>query len=164
MSAITGSPKAWARDFALIGTSTSVMTILLASWQPLGGFVLMAPIIAGLTGGALGMVMPGMLEWARRRVPLTGLLLLGVALGGLWGGTVGGIAAVYTNLHIGLATFCAAIAGAIHFGFWWFPYTFQTVLSRPTWPVVLLACLSTPLTAAATVACTVLTMMLLWSL
>ena len=80
------------------------------------------------------------------------LMMLGPLAGLLWGGMVGavGFAASGLAIPLVLCAGCAALAGALQFGLFWFPYTFQTVRGARCWPVVLGACLLTPVIGMVT--------------
>ena len=151
---VTGAETHWSRDFALIGGVTSLVAPALA--MPLGVsalYVAAAALTGLLSGGLLGAAMPRMLDGMRGRVPLGVIFGLGgPVLGALWGASVGSVAyLVGHDFNILLSVGCASLAGAIQFGLCWFPYTFQTVRGGPRWPVVLAACLATPLVGIATV-------------
>lgn len=154
MSAVTGQAKDWARDMAIVGGVTAGLAPLPAI--PLGataGFIAGTAAAGLLTGAALGAAMPGVLEWVRGRLPIPVLMMLGPIPGAVWGGIVGGVGGALSTVGVpvGLCVVCAAIAGAMQFGLFWFPYTFQTVRGERRWPVVLAACLATPLIGLLTV-------------
>ncbi len=140
---LVGSPAHWARDFGLIGLFSGAMgpTILGVGWS-----VLVASGLAGAAAGALlGAAAPGVLERVRGRVPIPFLLLMGIPVGAVWG-AVAGLAAGLAlgslpNMFV-LWAMVAGIAGAVQMGAVWFPYTVLSVLRKPTWPVVVLACAS----------------------
>lgn len=142
---LAGAPAHWARDFGLIGLFSGAMgpTILGVGWS-----VMLASGLAGAAAGTLlGAAAPGVLERVRGRVPIPLLLLMGIPVGAVWG-AVAGLAA---GLALGslpnlpnmlvLWAMVAGIAGAVQMGAVWFPYTFLRVLQKPTWPVVVLACM-----------------------
>lgn len=159
MSAVTGEARDWARDMAIVGGVTASLAPLPA--LALGAtvaFIGGTAVTGAVTGAALGAAMPGVLERLRGRLPLSVLMVLGPLPGALWGGTVGavGFALSGVGTPLALCVLCAAIAGALQFGLFWFPYTFQTVRGAARWPVVLGACALTPLIGLLTVV-TVLT-------
>ena len=166
---ITGRPDRWARDLAAVGACTSAVAPALV--MGLSVYTLIAAVVGAVTGAALGASMPALLDRVRGRVPIPALLLAGPALGAVWGGAVGGAASlalldvtINNGFHMTpnglflLSVLTAAIGGALQFGLFWFPYTFQTVRGGRTWPVVLGACLMTPVVGAATIIATLLTM------
>ncbi|MEL6348483.1 MAG: hypothetical protein AAFV53_35580 [Myxococcota bacterium] len=155
MSEVTGSPARWARDMAVIGGSASVSMPLMGALLvglPIG-YVAAAGIAGAVTGGGVGALMPGLLERLRGRIPLAALLVgLGPIIGALWGAAVGVLAAPAVGAHmLPLSVLTAGIGGALQFGLWWFPYTFQTVRKAPVLPVVLMAAVSAPILGVLTV-------------
>ena len=154
MSAVTGQPQVWARDMAIVGGVTSLLAplpaIALGSNAP---FIVITAVTGCLTGAALGTAMPGLLERVRGRVPLAVLMALGPLPGAVWGGVVGTMGGAFSGVMVPmwLCMIAASLAGAIQFGLFWFPYTFQTVRGARCWPVVLGACLATPIIGLITV-------------
>ena len=154
MSAVTGQPRVWARDMAIVGGVTSLLAplpaILLGATA---GFIVVSSVTGSLTGAAMGAAMPGLLERLRGRLPIPLLLVMGPIPGAVWGGVVGLMGGLLSGVSVPL-TVCvaaAAVAGAIQFGLFWLPYTVQTVRRGSLWPVVLGACLATPLIGIATI-------------
>ncbi len=141
---VTGSPRRWALDFAIIGGVTSVLAPLFAFGSPV--FAVAAGFWGAATGMAIGRLLPETLERVRGRFPIPVLLALGVPIGAVWGGVTGALA----GLTLGSAdtalfgAMVASVAGAVQFGWLWFPYTFLTVLNRTTIPVVAAACVVAP--------------------
>jgi hypothetical protein len=151
---VTGQPREWARDMAIVGGVTASLAPLPAlTLGATAGFIGGTALAGTLTGAALGAAMPGLLERVRGRLPLSILMVLGPVPGALWGGIVGAVGSVLSGVGtpLTLCVLCAAIAGAIQFGLFWFPYTFQTVRGARRWPVVLAACLATPIIGLLTV-------------
>lgn len=145
---LTGRPRVWARDMALMGgLSSALVPTLLVVFVPWP-----YPLIAGAlglgSGAVLGAGMPAFLNWVRRFAPPWGLLLASPFLGLVWGGGTGALAglAFGTNAAM-LGLVAGGIAGAVQLTLWWFPYTFQTVRGARTWPVTLASVVALPLTA-----------------
>ena len=97
--------------------------------------------------------MPGILERLRGRIPLAGLMALGPIPGAVWGGVVGAVGFAFSGVTVPLVlcVLAASLAGAIQFGLFWLPYTVQTVRGGPLWPVVLGACMATPIIGIVTI-------------
>lgn len=147
---VTGRPRVWARDMAIFGGVTCVAVPgILHTFAPDLYFV-WAGLAGMLTGGVLGLVMPRALEALRGRVPIKVLVTLGFPIGAAWGALVGLLASApygFSGSVVALGVVCASLAGAVQFGWWWFPYTFQTVRGRRTWPLTVVAVLATPVLA-----------------
>lgn len=154
---VTGHPLAWARDLALLGGgSSAALSLLLVGMVPVG-FAPAVAVTAGLSGAALGLAMPTLLDAARGRVPLWLLAAAAPAVGGLWGGLAGAAAGlVVGGTAPALGAVAGAVAGAGQLGWFWFPYTFQTVRGGRTWPLLALAAVALPVVAWATVLVTIL--------
>lgn len=149
---VTGSPLRWARDMALVGGGTSAFVPALVSGLAPPGYPLAAAAAGVVTGALLGLAMPGLLDRVRGRVPLPALLVSSLLLGGAWGGVAGALAGLpfgVNNVVLGLMA--GSIAGAAQFGWWWFPYTFQTVRGGRTWPLLVAAIFTLPLVSALSV-------------
>ncbi|MFT5679110.1 MAG: hypothetical protein ACI8RZ_000014 [Myxococcota bacterium] len=152
---VTGRPAHWARDMAIVGGVTASLAPLPAlALGATAAFIGGTAVTGAVTGAALGAVMPGVLERVRGRLPLPVLMVLGPIPGALWGGIVGAVGFALSGVGVPLAlcVLCAALAGAVQFGLFWFPYTFQTVRGARRWPVVLGACAVTPMIGLLTVA------------
>ena len=154
MSAVTGEPRVWARDMAIVGGVTAFLAPMPALPLATMWFIGATTVTGAVTGAALGAAMPGTLEFLRRRLSLAALVAIGPIPGALWGGIVGALGFALSGgvTPLAVCVLCAAIAGALQFGLFWFPYTFQTVRGAPRWSVVLGACVLTPLIGALTVA------------
>ena len=147
---ITGRPLEWARDMALVGGITSATLPALLSNVAPTNFAIYAGIAGTLTGALFGALMPAALDRLRNRVPLWALLMAGPVIGCAWGGLAGALASLpFSSDTLRLGVLAGAIAGGLQFGWWWFPYTFQTVRGRRTWPVMLTAAVVLPLIAGA---------------
>ena len=159
MARVTGVPALWARDMAIVGGVTSGIAPMPAlALGATAGFIGGTAVAGALTGAALGAMMPVALERLRGRLPLSVLMVLGPLPGALWGalvGTAGFYLSGISSTPLVLCVGCAALAGAIQFGLFWFPYTFQTVRDGRRWPVVLGACLGAPLIGVLTVVLTI---------
>ncbi|HHO53888.1 MAG TPA: hypothetical protein ENK18_24205 [Deltaproteobacteria bacterium] len=144
-TSLTGSPLRWGRDLAIVGGMTGFAAPAGVYGLSLEPFTLTALTTGLVCGMLLGIEMPAFLESARRRVSLTGIAVRCVAVGAAVGAFIGFVAAQAAG-EIFLAPFVlAGIAGALQLGWLWLPYTVLTVLERPTWPVVLGACVVAPL-------------------
>ena len=156
MSAVTGQPQRWARDFALIGATTSAVAPTMAAAFGVSWLYALAAAIAGAgTGALLGAMMPALLDRVRGRVPLPLLAAVGPLLGALWGASVGVLASVVHPDMLAFSVLAASVGGAVQFGLFWFPYTFQTVRGARVWPVVLAACLCAPLAGVISIVSTI---------
>lgn len=157
---VTGEPRLWGRDMAYLGGVTSlVCTGMGMTFSVSPQYVLAATAAGALTGGALGLAAPALLDQVRGRLPLAALVAVaGPLAGAAWGGLTGAIAwglaggsPGMTGYSLGMSVTVAAIAGAIQLGWSWFPYTFQTVRREPRWPALLASTLLTPFVGIAAV-------------
>lgn len=151
---LTGQPRTWARDMAIVGGVTSLLAPVPALLLGATVSFLGVSAVAGcLSGAALGAAMPGLLDRLRGRLPLHCLMLLGPIPGALWGGVVGTVGFAFSGVTVPLllCVLAGSLAGAIQFGLFWLPYTVQTVRGAPQWPVVVGACMATPLIGIATI-------------
>lgn len=149
---VTGSPLRWARDMALVGGGTSAFVPALVSGLAPAGYPWVAAAVGLGTGALLGLAMPTLLDLVRGKVPLPVLLLCSVGLGAAWGGVAGALAGVpFGANNAGLGLIAGSIAGAAQFGWWWFPYTFQTVRGGRTWPLLVAAAFALPVVSALSV-------------
>lgn len=146
----TGSPLTWGRDLALIGgVSSFVLPSMMVGPLVPAAFPWWAAAAGAGTGLLLGLAAPALLDLVRGRVPLLVLVLLAPLVGAAWGGLSGSLAGAAVGGDSALLGLLAgSTAGAVQLGIWWFPYTFQTVLQRRRWPVVLACVLTTPLLLA----------------
>jgi len=139
---------------AIVGGVTSFLAplpaIVLGATAP---FIGVSAMTGCLTGAVLGAAMPGILERLRGRIPLAGLMALGPIPGAVWGGVVGAVGFAFSGVTVPLVlcVLAASLAGAIQFGLFWLPYTVQTVRGGPLWPVVLGACMATPIIGIVTI-------------
>ncbi len=144
-----GTPTRWARDMALVGgvSGFAAPFAVLGQHTELAIFSPVAGVLGGLTGAALGFVLPRILAGplAKRRV--ASLLLGGVLAGGLWGALVGTLASVIAlgSGFLLVSAVLAGIGGAVQFGWVWLPYMMRSARRQRTWPVLLGACLLAPL-------------------
>lgn len=149
---VTGSPLRWARDMALVGGGTSAFVPALVSGLAPSGYPLAAALVGAVTGALLGLAMPTLLDLVRGKVPLPLLLVGSLLLGAAWGGVAGAMAGVpFGAGNAGLGLVAGSIAGAAQFGWWWFPYTFQTVRGGRTWPLLVAAVFTLPVVSALSV-------------
>jgi hypothetical protein len=96
----------------------------------------------GLVGGAaLGLFSSWLISRYARRWRRFVLFPLGLFFGALWGAMAGGTTALVPSLRslLVLSLLCAAIAGSVQLGWFWFAYSVRRVNHRSTWPVVLVA-------------------------
>ena len=142
---VAGRPLAWSRDMALVGGLTSGFAPFAAGSLAPSGYAPTALVLWLVTGALLGLCMPALLEQVRGRVPLAGLLLLSPVAGFAWGALAGGLAGLpFGSSSAILGFFCGGATGAVQLGWFWFPYTFQSVRRGRTWPVVASTLLSLP--------------------
>ena len=163
---VVGDTRTWSRDLALVGGVTGFAApTAMFGWLVSPAFCVAAGPAGAAIGWALGRFIPWLLERVRGRVPIPVLLLLlGPALGAFWGGGTGLVAGLLAELWYAstgsepalfagtlpiLGASFGLVAGAVQLGWFWFPYTFQTVRRAPRWPVMALAMLLAPLTAFA---------------
>lgn len=160
---VTGAPLRWSRDMGLVGGTTSAfIPVLVRDVVPVG-YPLAAALAGAVTGAALGLAMPALLDRVRGRVPFTLLVPGSIALGSIWGGGSGALAgAPFDATHVLLGLIAGSIAGGAQFGWWWFPYTVQTVRGASTWPLLVAAFAALPLVALASVAGTALLVQMGW--
>lgn len=149
---IPGHPRAWARDLAALGATTSVSLSLLFWAGVPRGFTPLVGFFTVLSGGLIGRCMPRVLDAVRGRVPIGALVLAAPVVGGLWGGLSGGLAGLLTEPRSGpvLGLLAGGLAGAAQFGWFWLPYTVQTVRRKPTWPLLVASVFALPAIAVAT--------------
>ncbi|MBX2803198.1 MAG: hypothetical protein KTR31_36295 [Myxococcales bacterium] len=133
---VTGRSVPWARDLAIVTGASAY----LAPWLVWGAWSMstIAGVCGVLTGVAIGVTTPWLLERVRGRVPLPVLAALGFGVGAAWGAGVGAFVGIMGPTLLGPTNtaLAAAMIGSVQLGLFWFPYTFLTVLGRPTWPVV----------------------------
>ena len=148
---LTGSPLAWGRDLAVLGAVSGVSASAGVGIMD-GGFLSAASLAGLLCGFFLGLEMPYFLESARRRLSLSAIAVRCIAVGGATGAFMGLLSA-HSVGEVFVGPFAVAgIAGALQFGWFWLPYTVLTVLGRRTWPVVVAACVMSPLLGALALA------------
>jgi hypothetical protein len=155
-SRVPGDPRIWARDLGLVG----LMTGALAPW-PLWLLAPMVPPIIALSGGvggaATGAAMPHVLDQLRGQMPLWAigatLTLAGAMIGGLSSLAGMGVGVALgssflleagTSFQLMLVVL-GALVGATQAMWFWFPYTFQSVLSGRRWPLLVGASLAAPI-------------------
>jgi hypothetical protein len=141
----------WARDHALLGFVTSVVTPLCAEgWVPLDlrGYALHAGLLALVTGLAVGGALHALLWRFPERSRVAVALVVGPVPLGAWGGTVAALAALIDHPgYAALALPCGAVAGGLQ-GSWWVPAAvWLSHRGLPRWPVALLAGLTSPVLA-----------------
>ncbi len=134
----TAAPRwPWVRDFALVGGVTGFC----APYTMLRELEYSALAAAGgLVGGAaLGLFSSWLISRYARRWRRFVLFPLGLFFGALWGAMAGGTTALVPSLRslLVLSLLCAAIAGSVQLGWFWFAYSVRRVNHRSTWPVVL---------------------------
>jgi len=148
---ITGSPLAWARDLALLGGGSSFALSMLFTGMVPAGFPLAVGLVTGVTGGLVGLATPAALDAVRGRLSLRVLGLLAPIAGALWGGAAGATAAAVSGTAAWpLGLIAGAVAGGLQLGWFWLPYTVQTVRGGRTWPILVAATLALPLVALVT--------------
>ena len=136
----TAAPRwPWVRDFALVGGVTGFC----APYTMLRELEYSALAAAGgLVGGAaLGLFSSWLISRYARRWRRFVLFPLGLFFGALWGAMAGGTTALVPSLRslLVLSLLCAAVAGSVQLGWFWFVYSVRRVNHRSTWPVVLVA-------------------------
>ena len=113
MSAVTGQPRVWARDMAIVGGVTSLLAPLPATiLGATAGFIAVSAVTGALTGAGMGAAMPGLLERLRGRLPIPCLLALGPIPGAVWGGVVGSVGGLLSGVPVPLMVCVAAAAVA----------------------------------------------------
>jgi hypothetical protein len=135
---------AWARDFAIVGGTTSIMAPAMAGMTE-GPYLAAAGTAGAVTGFGVGLALAA-LQPRLRRLPLLALIALAVAGGVVWGGAVG-FAAGTVFIHdryVGplwtMSMVCAAIAGGLQLGWFYAPYAVTAARGRSTANLVLAAC------------------------
>lgn len=138
---VTGSSWAWTRDVAVLGGATGWLApgAVLSFTDPIA---LVGGLVGLATGASLGAMLPRLLEMMRGSLPIPLLLVAGVVGGALWGALVGAVTATVlgTATFAGFGAAAGALTAGLQFGWFWFPYTFQTVRRGRTWPVLAAAC------------------------
>lgn len=148
---ITGRPTAWARDLALLGGVSSFALSMLFTGMVPAGFPAAVGLVTGATGALVGLATPAALDRLRGRVSLWVLALLAPLAGAAWGGAAGAAAASLSNsAPWPLSLVAGALAGGLQLGWFWLPYTMQTVRGGRTWPVMVAAVFALPFVAWAT--------------
>jgi hypothetical protein len=142
-----GSPRAWARDFALLVHTPLAAFAVLAVWAGDGVallFTLVIAIVATTLGIAIGGAMPTvLLRWVRR-VPLVLLLGASAGLGALWGAASIGAGLSVLGVRWGSALgerylWLGATLFMLQLAWFWLPYTWLRLRRARTWPLVLAA-------------------------
>jgi hypothetical protein len=150
---------AWARDFAIVGGVSALLTPFIMAGAFVGARYLLFAAAGGVIGGfVLGLVFARATggqrpEDDRSKLPLWVIALWAPLLGGLWGASVGLVAAFglpHPGVElIGASMMLAAIAGALQLGWFWAAYYFARARRAAAWPVVVAACLL-PIVGTAT--------------
>lgn len=149
---VAGRPLAWARDMAFVGATTSAFAPWAAGNLAPSGYWQVSAVVGLVTGALLGLAMPALIDLVRGRVPLLLLVLGSVLLGAAWGGLTGGLAGLaFGGISAQLGVVAGAAAGGFQLGWFWFPYTFQSVRGGRTWPLLLTSLLTLPVATAAAV-------------
>ena len=157
---VAGSPLRWSRDLAFVGATTSGFAPLLATDLAPDGYAAVSTLVGLLTGGALGLVMPAALDRVRGRVPLLFLIAMAPLTGLAWGGLTGSLSGLPFGESSAILGLCAGGAtGAMQLGWFWFPYTFQSVRRGSTWPVIALSVVALPFVSAAGIMATITVVM-----
>lgn len=149
----------WARDFAIVGASSSFLAPCLIVGGALGPATLIATTLAGgATGAALGALLRRPLAGALGATPWPLIALLMLAIGAAWGAVVGAVGATVLGADAGgyigprssidLAVYTyfmgyAAIAAALQLAWFGVAYARADRVGVPTWPLVV-AALGTP--------------------
>lgn len=141
----------WARDGALVGGFGAWSGAALAAFGLTFHPWLVGAVATGVAlGGLLGYVAPVFLQLARGRVPLP---VLGVVLpfvAAAIGTSLGTLGAFAVGAPLSLCAMYGAVAAGLLASVFWLPYTIATVLELRTWPLVIAACLVSPLAGPLT--------------
>ena len=135
---------AWARDFAIVGGTTSIMAPAMAGMTE-GSYLAAAGTAGAVTGFGIGLALAA-LQPRLRRLPLLALIALAVVAGAVWGGGVGFAAGTvfmydrFADPLWAMSTVCAAIAGGLQLGWFYAPYAVKSAQGRSTANLVLAAC------------------------
>ena len=141
-----GTSTSWARDFALVGAASSLLTPTLFSFGNLPlTYVALTGVLGGVFGGLVGVVSQRLLLRQLSTVPFFALLIIGPLMGLLWGATTGlfgalglestGMLSMRQWWWVSVAA--AGAAGALQFSWFWLPYTL--LRSKGKRPLLLVA-------------------------
>jgi len=141
-----GTTATWARDFALVGAASSLLTPTLFSFGNLPpSYIALTGVLGGVFGALVGVVSQRLLLRQLSSVPFFALLLIGPFMGLLWGATTGLFGALGLE-STGMLSFrqwwwvsvaAAGAAGALQFSWFWLPYTL--LRSKAKRPLLLVA-------------------------
>jgi hypothetical protein len=152
LARVTGRRRDWARDAALVGLVTGYTG---PAWLIYGlglhPHLVACALAGGLVGAMLGAVAPDVLDLVRGRVSLPALAVSLPVLGFFLGWGAAALAADLVGAPVGAAARFGAVALAGQIALFWLPYTVATVTRLPRWPVLLIACLVSPLLGPAAV-------------
>ncbi|MCP4503360.1 MAG: hypothetical protein GY822_25790 [Deltaproteobacteria bacterium] len=129
-----GSPRHWARDFALVGAASSLLTPLMASmgYMPVG-YLALSCLGGGLFGALTGWLSAKLLAGSLVKVPFFALLLCGPLVGFAWGASTGLFSSMglpstgmlrWSEMWF-VSVLAAGFAGALQFAWFWLPYTLR---------------------------------------
>jgi hypothetical protein len=136
-----GSHTSWARDFALVGAASSLLTPTLFSF---GHLPLTYIALTGASGAALGALVGGVSQRLLLRqlsaVPFFVLLLIGPVVGLVWGATTGlfGALGLHSTGMLSVREFwwvsmaAGGISGGLQFSWFWLPYTLRKSKGKGT--------------------------------
>lgn len=143
---LTGRRRDWARDAGLVGLVTGFSG---PAWIVYGltphPHLIACALSAGVLGAALGFVGPDVFGWLRQRVSLKVLAVALPAAAFFLGWGAASLAAGAVGAPAGAAAWFGGVALAGQVTLFWLPYLVAVVTRLPRWPVVVAACLLSPL-------------------
>jgi hypothetical protein len=155
---LVGSPRRWAKDYALLAMLITVMSPLTVAAAFEGWWLLALGLpVSALAGATLGAQLPPLLERlrGRRSLPVIGLIVSSVSalLGALTTFTVVNMLVVLVGSPVPMDLTVISAAGAAfaaaQLGWLWLPYAMCRVLRQRSWPVFALAAVTAPLASFA---------------
>lgn len=148
---LVGTPLHWASHAGALGAALGALsplalllpTKIVPSLYETAGYSLISSLVGGSIGAGLGLLVPGLLDRVRGRVPLPPVVLMASGTGTLAGALSGyswwwaSFAAHQYLLSLDLSPLFVvfgAVIGAVAATLWWLPLTVAIVVER-RWPV-----------------------------
>ena len=131
-----GRAGVWSRDLAIVGASTSFLSVFAVAREMATSFVV-GGVIGGLVGALFGLLLRRLLlAWLHR--PIVAWIPISLVLGGALGGTISVATMVVMGSCDGLlfTGLFGALAGAIQLSWFWLPYAVRAGRGKSTWPIV----------------------------